>query len=229
MKKSSDSNAILRMTSGVVAYHHTAVLSLPAFELSTGTVAILEGANGSGKTSLFRAIAGIGPRFTGTLTYLGRDLRDVSAARRARLGLRLVPQGRHVFSRLSVKQHLDLAAACLQRHSVAQGTQVDSDRSLNPTLLGGQLSGGESKLLIFRALTVGPLKLVLLDEPFAGMEAAAIDLLLHAIRESLRHGASCIVADHTGIAKQQLFSARNYCLARSEEALAPFELRESLV
>jgi branched-chain amino acid transport system ATP-binding protein len=127
------------------------------------------GRNGVGKTTLVRSIMGICPVKSGTIRLFGEDVSSARPWRRSRAGLAIVPQGRHIFPSLTVRENIDVA--------VAGSTDFPLDRLLTlfPRLAerinvhAGRLSGGEQQMLaIARALRTSP-KVVLMDEPSEGL------------------------------------------------------------
>ena len=146
-------------------------------EADLGKVSCVLGRNGVGKTSLIRAIAGQSAPRGGKLGFEGRDITQVSAAERARLGIALVPQGREIFATLTVEENLKTGFAVLPRR---ERTIPDEIFELFPVLRsmlyrrGGDLSGGQQQqLAIARALVMRP-KLLLLDEPTEGIQPSII-------------------------------------------------------
>lgn len=153
------------------------------------------GRNGMGKTTLVRTLMGLTPVSGGEINFDGQRLNDLEPNRIARLGLALVPQGRHVFSSLTVTENLTLAA----RPPLADGGgqagepwSLDRIYDLFPNLKerrqnrAGQLSGGEQQMLaIGRALMTNP-QLLLMDEPSEGLAPVIVDRVtevIHGLRQ----------------------------------------------
>jgi len=149
-----------------------------------GKVTCLLGRNGVGKTSLLRAICGLQPIASGSIALDGKDVSKLPAYERARLGVAIVPQGREIFSLLTVRENLETGFAPLPR---GQRTVPDEVFELFPVLKtmlrrrGGDLSGGQQQqLAIGRALTMRP-KLLVLDEPTEGIQPSVIKDIGRAI------------------------------------------------
>jgi len=142
-----------------------------------GEVTCILGRNGVGKTSLLRAIFGLHPIRSGRIRWEDRDLAGLPPYQRARAGLALVPQGREIFPRLTVRENLETGFAMLPRRL----RQIpDEIFTLFPVLndmlnrRGGDLSGGQQQqLAIARALIVRP-RLLILDEPTEGIQPSII-------------------------------------------------------
>jgi urea transport system ATP-binding protein len=142
-----------------------------------GKVTCVMGRNGVGKTSLMRAVAGHQTIAGGAIQWQGKDISSVSVEERARQGIALVPQGRDIFSQLTVAENLRTGFACLPRR---QRKVPDYIFELFPVLeqmlsrRGGDLSGGQQQqLAIARALVTKP-KLLILDEPTEGIQPSII-------------------------------------------------------
>jgi urea transport system ATP-binding protein len=138
-----------------------------------GSCTCLMGRNGMGKTTLLKCIMGLLPLATGELTFDGRDLRATAAEARARLGIGYVPQGREIFSQLTVEENLRIGLAARR-----DGARVVPEHiyEMFPVLKrmlgrrGGDLSGGQQQqLAIGRALVIEP-TLLILDEPTEGIQ-----------------------------------------------------------
>ena len=139
----------------------------------TGSCTCLMGRNGMGKTTLLKCIMGLLPVSTGELSFDGHDLRAVPAEARARLGIGYVPQGREIFSQLTVEENLRIGLAARKDGARCVTEQIYElfpvlKRMLNRR--GGDLSGGQQQqLAIGRALVIEP-KLLILDEPTEGIQ-----------------------------------------------------------
>ncbi|HEU0025747.1 MAG TPA: ABC transporter ATP-binding protein [Ktedonobacterales bacterium] len=171
-----------------VGYGDTQVLWDVSIELRRGEVVALVGANGAGKSTLLSALSGLLRIWSGDIELGGRDISHMPAERIARLGMAHVPQGRRLFSGLSVEENLRLGAYT-NRAGSAAATARDLDRiyTLLPKLrerrtqLAGLLSGGEQQMVaIGRGLMARP-EVLLMDELSLGLAPSIVDDLLAAI------------------------------------------------
>ena len=158
------------------------------------------GANGAGKTTALRAVSGILAPRSGKILFKGRDIAGLPPHKIARLGVAHVPEGRGVFSNMSVRENLDLGA---YTRRPGRGVDESMDRvfSLFPRLaeragqLAGTLSGGEQQMLaIGRALVANP-SLMLLDEPSMGLSPLLVEEIFRMITEVNRAGATILLVE----------------------------------
>src|SRR6185437_1596673 len=173
-----DSTPFLEVQKVGVQYGKAQALEDVSIHVHTGEFVSVVGLNGAGKTTLFNAISGLVPH-TGEIRQAGRSLRGVSAARVARNGIVQAPEGRQLFTDMTVRENLDLGAHHLMPDEHA--TQVDWSFELFPILrerqgqAAGTLSGGEQQMLtIARALMMKP-KLLMLDEPTLGLAPVILE------------------------------------------------------
>ena len=172
-------------------YGDSYVLQGITLEVSKGTVVALLGRNGVGKTTLVRSIVGFTPPRRGQISFNGRAITRMAPHKIIRMRLGLVPQGRRIFSSLSVKENLAVAA----RGSGSQSWDFEKIYALFPRLKerlhqrASTLSGGEQQMLAFaRALISNPL-FILMDEPTEGLAPVVVrevgDLILRLKKEGL--------------------------------------------
>jgi urea transport system ATP-binding protein len=168
---------MLNVKSIDVFYGASRALSDVAVTAEKGKVTCVLGRNGVGKTTLIRAIAGLQPIAVGAIEFNGKDITKLSTAERAQMGIALVPQGREIFSALTVEENLKTGYACLprsERHIPAEIFELFPVLKSMLNRRGGDLSGGQQQqLAIARALVTRP-KLLLLDEPTEGIQPSII-------------------------------------------------------
>ena len=176
-------------------YGGSHILRNLGFEARLGEVTVVLGRNGVGKTTLLKSLMGVVPVKTGSVQLDGADITKATSYERVRRGIGYVPQGREIFSRLTVEENLALGLAVKPR-----GTGIPAELfELFPVLKqminrrGGDLSGGQQQqLAIARALAAGP-KLLLLDEPTEGIQPSIIKDIGRVIRMLADRGTMAIV------------------------------------
>ncbi len=193
----------LRAEQLVVHFGGNAALDLPALALASGTLTCIAGANGAGKSTLVNALLGWSrgrPRLNGRVWLDDRDVSALPANQRAEAGMLLVPEGRGVFSSLTVAENL-AAVAPPPADAGRRRFEYDEIFALFPRLaerrqhLGGTLSGGERGMLaVARALRAAP-RLLLLDEPSIGLAPRMISVLLSAIRSLVNEGLTVLLVE----------------------------------
>jgi branched-chain amino acid transport system ATP-binding protein len=163
------------------------------------TVAIF-GANGSGKTTFLKAVAGMVPSSRGKVAWLGEEVTALPAHERAARGMRYVSDRSRVATRMTVLENLEAGAWLLPpsrwnaaRERVFSLFPVLAEKARSPA---GLLSGGERQMLILGRALVGEPTLLLMDEPFLGLSREMRDRLLAAIEESVKGRATILFAEH---------------------------------
>ena len=188
-----------------------------------GELVCLIGANGAGKSSTLRAIAGMLPTAPGAVRYGDRDMAGQRAFERARAGLALVPEGRGIFPQLTVEENLAMGAYARNDDGIA----ADRDRMFDmfPILderrlqTGGTLSGGEQQMLaIGRALMSRP-RLLLLDEPSMGLAPKVVQRIFEVLRRVNREGMTVLLVEQNARAALALAS-RGYVMESGDIVLS---------
>ncbi len=197
---SSDSEALLSIENLTVKYQTVTALSGVSLKVADKSVAALIGANGAGKTSTMRAITGLVRPQTGRITFAGEDITGWEPHRIASLGLRMVPEGRHVFPLMSVRDNLLMGA--FDRGDKA-GIRSDLDRvcARFPRLKerwrqsAGTLSGGEQQMVAMGRALMGRPKLLLLDEPSLGLAPMIVRDIARAVLEVNKEGMTVLIVE----------------------------------
>jgi branched-chain amino acid transport system ATP-binding protein len=170
-------------------------------DIEAGEIITLIGANGAGKTTTLMAISGIVPPKEGTIRFLGKTINGLPAEQIVALGISQVPEGRHIFPLLTVRENLDMGAF-LRKDKGQVRKDLEYIFDLFPILAercsqeGGTLSGGEQQMLaISRALMARPL-LLLLDEPSLGLAPLMIKHIFKIIKKINReHGTTIFLVE----------------------------------
>ena len=160
------------------------------FEAKAGEVTVVLGRNGVGKTTLLKSLMGVVPVKTGSISFDGRDITRATSYDRARSGIGYVPQGREIFSRLTVADNLAMGLAPKPGSTPVPPVLFELFPVLKQMLhrRGGDLSGGQQQqLAIARALAAGP-KLLILDEPTEGIQPSIIKDIGRVIRKLADEG-----------------------------------------
>ena len=185
-------------------YSDSYVLQGASLEIKRGQVVALLGRNGVGKTTLARSIMGLTPARRGNIVFRDVDVTHMPAHRIARLGIGYVPQGRHVFRSLSVKEHLQVAARRVGPWNFNRIVELFPNLRNRLGSLAGKLSGGEQQMLGAGRALVGNPDLLLMDEPTEGLAPLMVRDLGLAISSLKQSGTSILLIE------QQLAFALRY-------------------
>lgn len=167
---------MLEVKNGKGAYTSATVIDEINLSVKEGTINAVLGRNGVGKSTLMRYLAGVLPHASGEVTFEGKPL-PVAASARAKKGVAYVPQGRHIFPRLTVVENIRVAAyACgYPGNDAVESAFIKFPALKNrANVMGSKLSGGQQQILaLARALATRP-KMILLDEPTEGIQPSII-------------------------------------------------------
>jgi branched-chain amino acid transport system ATP-binding protein len=170
-----------------------------SLDVARGEIVALLGPNGAGKSTLVRAIAGLVGVTSGRIVLDGQEVTGRPAHQLVRAGLGFVPQTENVFTRLSVEDHLALAAAGVKRGDrrtrIAAMYELFPDLATQRRLRAGALSGGQRQMLaLARALVPSP-RVLLLDEPSAGLAPVLVDAVLARLHDARRTGVTIVLVE----------------------------------
>lgn len=200
---------VLEVTDLVAGYGKVTVLKGLSLALDEGQSLAVLGANGAGKTTLMKVLTGLLRPWQGTVKLNGRDITATSAVERAALGIALVPEGRLIFSSLSIEENLRIGATPLRRrHGAAEARRrtastIELIYQMFPVLgarrrdRGSNLSGGQQQMLaIGRALAAEP-QILLMDEPCLGLAPKVGREVYASLREVRGEGRTVVVVDES--------------------------------
>jgi branched-chain amino acid transport system ATP-binding protein len=185
-----------------VSYDGVLAVSNVDLNVERGKLVALVGGNGNGKSTTLRAIAGLNAVDRGQISFNNRDIQQLPAHKRVSMGVSLVPEGRRLFSRLTVERNLELGAYT-RNDPLEVRASIDHVYSLFPILkerrmqLAGTMSGGEQQMLaIGRGLMANP-KMLLLDEPSWGIAPKFVTKVLDTIRLINERGVSVLLVEQS--------------------------------
>ena len=179
-----------------------------SLDVAEGEIVTLVGANGAGKTSILRAISGMVP-YAGRIDFRGQDLRRLAAHQRVALGIAHVPEGRGIFSNLTVGENLTLATWGRRDRSAIKA-DLERVHALFPRLaerapqLAGMLSGGEQQMLAVGRALMSRGKLLLLDEPSMGLSPILVRDIFRVLREINTAGTTILLVEQNAHLALQL-------------------------
>jgi len=195
-----------------------------SLEVDEGAIVAIVGANGAGKTSLIRTIAGMHRPARGRIVFRGRDIAGWPSHRVCDRGIGQVPEGRQLFPTLTVGENLAMGAL-LPRARAARARNLERVLALFPVLAerttqpAGTLSGGEQQMLaIGRCLMSAP-DLVMFDEPSLGLAPAVVQAVLATIRDLNRDGLTCVLVEQN-VAVSLRLASRAYVLENGRITLS---------
>ena len=172
-----------------------------AITVEAGEIVTLIGANGAGKTTILRAIAGaLAPR-AGAIHFDGRDVTGLPAHERIQLGIALVPEGRHVFPFLTVRENLELGGFKFRKDIAKVRRLIEAMFDMFPQLRGrasqsaGTLSGGEQQMLALGRAMMSEPRLLCLDEPSLGLAPRIVESIFRTIAAINAAGTSVLLVE----------------------------------
>ncbi len=207
---------VLQLKDVQIAYGQSQAVKGIDLELHSGELVCLIGANGAGKTTTLNAISGTLPIKSGELLMNGSNISTLPAHLRLRQGLALVPEGRGIFTRLTVEENLRIGAYL---RNDKEGIEADLERvyTMLPRVkerlaqVAGTLSGGEQQMVaIGRALLSRP-KLLLLDEPSMGLAPLVVEKIFEVIQTVVQEGMTILLVEQNANLALE-FASRGYVM-----------------
>jgi branched-chain amino acid transport system ATP-binding protein len=195
-----------------------------SLDVEEGAIVAIVGANGAGKTSLIRTIAGMHRPARGRIMLRNEDIAGLPSHKVCNLGIGQVAEGRLVFPSMTVAENLEMGAL-LPRARAHQKENLDRVLALFPRLnerLGqaaGTLSGGEQQMLAIGRCLMGQPELVMFDEPSLGLAPTVVHLVLQAIRDLNRAGLTCVLVEQN-VAVSLKLASRAYVLENGRITLS---------
>lgn len=216
--------AMLEVKNLKVSYGVIEAIKGVSFEVNKGEIIALIGANGAGKTTILQTISGLIPAKSGSVEFNGVNITKIPGHKIVCMGMAQVPEGRRVFSQLTVLQNLKLGAYTRKdKDEIAESLKMVYDRfprlSERKNQIAGTLSGGEQQMLAMgRALMSKP-DIVLMDEPSMGLSPILVNEIFDIIKEINKSGTTILLVEQN--AKKALSIAnRAYVLETGNIALS---------
>jgi branched-chain amino acid transport system ATP-binding protein len=208
-----------------VYYGNVQALNSVEFEVNTGEIVTLIGANGAGKSTILKTISGLIRPMHGSIKYLDDNIETMAVEKIVSKGISHVPEGRRIFPGLTVFGNLEVATSSWKRRGESYKKELEYVFQLFPALkkrkdqLGWSLSGGEQQMLAMgRGLMSRP-KLLLLDEPSLGLAPILARSVFETIREINKEGTTILLVEQNAYAALQIAN-RGYVLENGQIVLS---------
>jgi branched-chain amino acid transport system ATP-binding protein len=215
---------MLRVENLDVFYGDAQALDGVSLDIDEGAIIAIVGANGAGKSSLIRTIAGMHTPSRGQVLYRGADIAGWPSFKVCELGIGQVAEGRQVFPTLTIAENLEMGAL-LPRARADRAKNLDRVFSLFPKLAerreqsAGTLSGGEQQMLAIGRCLMGKPDLVMFDEPSLGLAPAVVQSVLQTVRDLNREGLTCVLVEQN-VAVSLKLASRAYVLENGRITLS---------
>lgn len=208
---------MLEVTELAVRYGAIRAVHNVSLKAAGGELIAVLGANGAGKSSTLKCIAGALKVASGTIRFDGRDVTSATPEKMVRLGVAMVPETRDVFPDLTVSENLALGSYIHRRNRSQVGEDQEKMLALFPRLreragqAAGTLSGGEQQMLVIARAMMSRPKLLLLDEPSLGLAPVVVDTIFEMIGELKRSGLTIVLVEQNA-AKALSIADRAYVM-----------------
>jgi branched-chain amino acid transport system ATP-binding protein len=216
-------SALLQVTDLALNYGGATALAGVSLAIEKGATVALVGANGAGKSSFIRAIAGIERPITGKIVFAGRNITTLESHEICNLGIGQVAEGRQLFATLTVMENLQMGAVPA-RARARYKQSINEVFALFPRLaerrkqLAGTLSGGEQQMLAIGRCLMGCPELIMLDEPSLGLAPNLVEEMLRAVHLLNRQGLTVLLVEQNVAASLKLCQ-RGYVLENGRVAM----------
>ena len=207
-----------------VYYGDAQALDNIAIEIEQGAIVTIVGANGAGKSSLIRTIAGMHKPARGRILYRGTDITGWPSHKVCDLGIGQVAEGRQVFPTLSVAENLAMGAL-VSRARAGRERNLERVYAMFPALAArrtqaaGTLSGGEQQMLAIGRCLMSDPELIMFDEPSLGLAPAVVQSVLKTVRDLNREGLTCVLVEQN-VAVSLKLATHAYVLENGRITLA---------
>src|SRR3954464_11705599 len=215
---------LLKVSGLKVAYGGIEAVKGVDFEVREGELVTLIGSNGAGKTTTMKAITGSLPLNAGDIEYLGKSIKGKGAWDLVKQGLAMVPEGRGVFTRMTITENL-MMGAHIRNDKPEIAADIDKVFTIFPRLkerrnqLAGTMGGGEQQMLAMgRALMARP-KVLLMDEPSMGLSPIMVDKIFEVVEDIHRQGTTILLVEQNASRALQLAS-RGYVMDSGEVTMS---------
>ncbi len=214
----------LKVTGLKVAYGGIQAVKGVDFEVREGELVSLIGSNGAGKTTTMKAITGTLPINAGDIEYLGKSIKGQGPWDLVKQGLAMVPEGRGVFTRMTIIENLQMGAY-IRNDKPEIAADMDKVFTIFPRLkerkdqLAGTMSGGEQQMLAMgRALMSRP-KVLLLDEPSMGLSPIMVDKIFEVVRDVSAQGVTILLVEQNA-SRALAIASRGYVMESGEVTMS---------
>ncbi|ASL44848.1 High-affinity branched-chain amino acid transport ATP-binding protein LivF [Burkholderia sp. AD24] len=196
----STTQAMLKIKGLQVNYGGIQAVKGIDLDVQQGELVTLIGANGAGKTTTMKAITGLKPYTIGDIEYMGESIKGVPPHLLLKRGLAMVPEGRGIFSRMSIIENMQMGAYL---RTDTDGIKADVDRMFGffprlkerATQYAGTLSGGEQQMLAMARAIISKPKLLLLDEPSMGLSPIMVEKIFEVVRAISAEGMTVLLVE----------------------------------
>jgi len=213
-------NTLLKVQGLKVSYGGIKAVKGIDLEVREGELISLIGSNGAGKTTTMKAITGSLAMEAGEVEYLGQSIRGKGAWDMVRQGLAMVPEGRGVFTRMTITENLQMGAY-IRADKAGIATDIERMFGIFPRLkerkdqLAGTMSGGEQQMLAMARALMSQPKVLLLDEPSMGLSPIMVDKIFEVVRDVSKQGVTILLVEQNARRALQI-ADRGYVMDSGE-------------